>query len=234
MIDIHVHILPGVDDGARDDAMTAEMLERAADAGIRTIVCTPHVYRAEQHAVNIQAFPAVKSVAASKGIRLFSGCEFNYRALIKTGVENLDPFCMAGTKCILLEFSNDRLFPGWEPMICEIVENGYHPIIAHPERYTYIQKDMGIAEELCGFGCELQVDCGGLMAGMFGAERRTARKLLSQGMVSYIASDAHRPEHYDTFEKAYRTFKEEWPTQNRLSAMLAEQGLRRRRAAREG
>ena len=104
MIDMHVHILPGVDDGAKDEQTSREMIRRAADMGITHMIATPHVYRAEQHAVNIQAFPAVKPVAASKGIRLFSGCEFNYRALIKTGVENLDPFCMAGTKCILLEF----------------------------------------------------------------------------------------------------------------------------------
>ena len=233
MIDIHVHILPGVDDGARDDAMTAEMMQRAADAGIRSIICTPHVYRAEQQAVNMRAVPAAKAIADAQGIRLLTGCEFNYRALIKTGTENLEPFCLAGTRCVLLEFSNDRLFPGWEPMICEIVENGYYPIIAHPERYTYIQKDLGIAEELCGFGCELQVDCGGLMAGLFGAERRTARKLLSQGMVSYIASDAHRPEHYDTFEKAYRTFKDEWPTKNRLGGLLAERSMRRKRMNKE-
>ena len=73
---------------------------------------------------------------------------------------------------------------------------------------------------MISYGCELQVDAGGLMAGLFSAERKTARKLLSEGMVSYIASDAHRPEHYATFEKVWRTFKGEWPEGNQLMHIL--------------
>ena len=140
--------------------------------------------------------------------------------MLKTGTDKLHDYCLAGTPCILLEFSNERLVPDWEILLTEIVDKGYMPIIAHPERYTYIQKDLGIAEEMISYGCELQVDAGGLLAGLFTAERKTARKLLSEGMVSYIASDAHRPEHYATFEKVWRTFKGEWPQENQLMHIL--------------
>ena len=232
MIDIHCHVLPGVDDGAQDEKETNEMLARAADAGISSVICTPHVYRPHNQEKNRLALPKAREIAHDNGLSLSMGCEFNYRAL--PGVENyaLDNFCLAGTRCILLEFSNDRLFPEWEIVLTEIAERGYLPIIAHPERYTYIQKDIGIAEELLGFGCELQLDAGGLMASVFtsGAERRIARKLLSEGMVSYIASDAHKPEHYDTFKKAYKEFKQEWPQENRLVAELAR--LKAQRAGR--
>lgn len=220
MIDIHAHVLPGVDDGAKDERMTEEMLARATDAGISAVICTPHVYRPDDQARNRLAMPRTREIAHRHGISLSMGCEFNYRALIKTGTEGLEGFCLAGTPCILLEFSNDRLVPDWEILLTEIVEEGYLPIIAHPERYTYIQKDIGIAEEILSYGCELQVDAGGLMAGLFSLERKTARKLLSEGMVSYIASDAHRPEHYATFEKAWRTFKGEWPQENQLMHLL--------------
>ena len=94
------------------------------------------------------------------------------------------------------------------------------PIIAHPERYTYIQMDIGIAEEMLVYRCELPVDAGGVMAVLFSAERKTARKLLSEGMVSYIDSDAHRPEHYATFEKDWRMFKGEWPRETQLMHLL--------------
>lgn len=221
MIDIHSHILPGVDDGAKDERMTEEMLARAADAGISAIICTPHVYRPEAQERNRLALPQAKKLAHAQGISLAMGCEFNYRVLLKTGTDGLQNYCLAGTPCMLLEFSNDRLVPDWEILLTEIVEKGYMPIIAHPERYTYIQKDIGIAEEMLSYGCELQVDAGGLMAGLFSAERKTARKLLSEGMVSYVASDAHRPEHYATFEKVWRTFKDEWPQDNQLTRMLS-------------
>lgn len=220
MIDIHAHVLPGVDDGAKDERMTAEMFRRASDAGVSAVICTPHVYRPEDQARNRKALPRAREIAHQQGVSLSMGCEFNYRALIKTGTQALSYFCLAGTPCILLEFSNDRLFPDWEVVLTEIVERGYHPIIAHPERYTYIQKDIGVAQEMISFGCELQVDAGGLMAGMLSLERKTARRLLSEGMVSYIASDAHRPEHYATFEKAWHTFRDEWPESNKLADCL--------------
>ena len=224
MIDIHTHVLPGVDDGAKDAQMTDEMLARAADAGVTAIICTPHVYRTQDQPRNRAAFPVAKEIARKNGVNLAMGCEFNYRALIKTPVESLSGYCLAGTPLLLLEFSNDRLFPDWEILLGEIADSGLHPIIAHPERYTYVQKDIAIAQEMIAYGCELQVDAGGLMAGLFDKERKTARKLLSGGLVSYIASDAHRPEHYQTFEKAYNTFRHEWPRENRLRSYLKRKG----------
>ena len=69
-------------------------------------------------------------------------------------------------------------------------------------------------------GCELQVDACGLMAPLMSDERRTARRLLREGMASYVASDAHRPGDYDDYERAYRTFRGEWPGNNRLTQAL--------------
>ena len=145
-------------------------------------------------------------------------------ALLAADIRNLDAFCLAGTPCILLELPVDQMMPGWEGTVSEMIDCGYLPIIAHPERYAYVQRDIGIAHAMCDIGCELQVDACGLMAGLFGAERKTARKLLSEGLVSYIASDAHRPSDYDDYEKARRTFKAEWPGRSRLEDLLREKG----------
>ncbi|MBQ8619635.1 MAG: phosphoesterase [Clostridia bacterium] len=223
MIDMHVHILPGVDDGAKDADMTRAMMRRAADAGITFIIATPHVYRPEDQLRNRGALRLARNIAHEHGALLNMGCEFNYRALRASGTKDLDGFCLSGTRCLLLEFANDHLMPRWDAVISEIMDNGYLPIIAHPERYSYIQRDFGIAQEMSDLGCEMQVDACGLMAGLLSAERRTARKLLKEGLVSYIASDAHTPEDYDDFEKAYRTFRGEWPRGSRLTAQLRAQ-----------
>lgn len=220
MIDMHVHILPGVDDGAKDETMTREMAKRAADAGITSIIATPHVYRAQDQARNRTALAPARRIAHDYGLKINMGCEFNYRAMLGTGTQGLDAYCLSGTRCLLLEFSCDQPTPRWEAMVSELMDNGYLPIIAHPERYSYIYRDFGIAQEMHDLGCELQVDACGLMAPLMSAERRTARKLLKEGLVSYIASDAHRPRDYDDFEKAYRTFRGEWPRENRLTAQL--------------
>ena len=220
MIDMHVHILPGVDDGAKDGQTSCEMLRRAADAGITHMIATPHVYRAQDLLRHRRALDETRRMACAHGVTLEMGCEFSYRAMRESGTENLDAFCLGGTRCLLLEFSNDFLMPRWDAVISEIMDNGYLPIIAHPERYRYIQRDFGIAQAMSDLGCEMQVDACGLMAGLMSAERRTARKLLKEGYVSYIASDAHRPEDYQEFEKAYRVFRGEWPAESRLLAQL--------------
>lgn len=223
MIDMHVHILPGVDDGAQDAVMTKAMMRRAADAGVTMMFATPHVYRVEDQLSNRRALLPARTIAHEQGIGLHLGCEFNYRALQQNGVQQLDDFCLGATKCLLLEFSNAHLIPRWDAVISEIMDYGYLPIIAHPERYAYIQRDFGIAQTLSDLGCEMQVDACGLMAPLLSAERRTARKLIKEGLVSYIASDAHRPEDYDDFEKAYRTFGGDLPRKNRLMTQLLRQ-----------
>ena len=68
MIDIHAHVLPGVDDGAVDENMTAEMMQCAADVGIRAIVCTPHVYRPEDHIRNRKAIPKAKPLPMPRAL----------------------------------------------------------------------------------------------------------------------------------------------------------------------
>ena len=220
MIDMHVHILPGVDDGAANEQMTRQMAARAANAGITFIVATPHVYTPERQAINRRALRMAKGIAHEFGLGLNMGCELNYRALLQAGTRDLDAFCLSGTRCILLEFSNSELMPRWDIAVSEMMDNGYLPIIAHPERYHYIQRDFGLAQEMRDLGCELQVDACGLMAPVMSAERRTARRLLREGMANYIASDAHRPQDYDDFEKAYRMFRGEWPKHSRLTKAL--------------
>ena len=227
MIDMHVHILPGVDDGATDAQMTQAMMRRAADAGITMMFATPHVYRAQERHAGYSVLRTARNIAHEEGIALNLGCEFNYRALQEHGVGQMDDYCLGMTKCLLLELSNTHLLANWEQVISALMDNGYLPIIAHPERYGYIQRDLEIAHAMIQLGCEMQVDACGLMAPLMSAERRTARKLLKEGLVSYIASDAHRPQDYDDFEKAYRIFHGEWPRENRLNDLL-----RRRRKER--
>lgn len=220
MIDMHVHILPGVDDGSQSMRMTQDMLRRAKEAGITRMFATPHVYRPQDQEKNRAALPAARQIAHELRMLLSMGCELNYRTLPKTGAANLGAFCLGPTPCVLLELSQDRLLPGWDTLVSDMQDHGYLPIIAHPERYAYIQHDLGIARAMCELGCEMQLDVGGLMAPLLSAERRTARKLLKEGMAHYIASDAHRPEDYDTFEKAYQKFSGEWPKKNRLTRVL--------------
>ena len=83
---------------------------------------------------------------------------------------------------------------------------GYKVIIAHPERYIAIQRDITLAEELVHMGCELQASTDFIAGGRLGAEKRPAKRMLKAGLYSYLASDAHVPKHYRYFRKAYERY----------------------------
>jgi len=239
MIDLHSHILPAMDDGSESTAMTVEMARIAAKAGTRHIVCTPHCGASDPKLSDrideiCRTTGRMNALLADCGIpiTLYPGMELFCRDTLLDVLERGQFLTLAGSRYLLIEFNFDAPPSLMEDAAELVADFRLCPVIAHPERYTAIQQDIGIAEELLGFGCELQLDAGGLMASVFtsGAERRIARKLLSEGMVSYIASDAHKPEHYDTFKKVYKKFKQEWPQENRLVAELAR--LKAQRAGR--
>lgn len=219
MLDIHAHILPGVDDGAADEAMAVEMLKSARRAGVDRLIATPHVTPNRGIGRCRDAYDRLRPQAQSQGIALLSGCELSVRALAGSPVspEALAPYALGGTRFILLEFPADAPPVDWEYLLSDIGKAGYHVIIAHPERYRYIARDLMMAQELMNYGCELQIDARALLGGRFSAGRRTAIRLMDRGLASYIASDAHRPEDYDLFLKAFQHFGKKWPGDGLLS-----------------
>lgn len=214
MLDMHCHILPGVDDGARDMRETQLMLAAARGAGIDRIVCTPHVrepyfHGAEEFEAMWQAFYALEGPAREMGIELSMGFEVSHRKLTELGLEWAEALHADGSSELLLEFSvgaSPERFAVYERTIFELQGMGYDIIIAHPERYIAIQKDLGIAEELVRMGCRLQLSADFIEGGRFGRERRPAIALLDAGFVSFIASDAHVPSHYALFARAHQRY----------------------------
>lgn len=84
---------------------------------------------------------------------------------------------------------------------------GYQVIIAHPERYRAIQEDVEVARGLVKMGCKLQASADFIAGGRMGAERKPAKRLFDENLYAYIASDAHRVEHYGYFAEAKRTYR---------------------------
>ena len=83
---------------------------------------------------------------------------------------------------------------------------GYRVIIAHPERYDAIRKDVSLAERLVDLGCDLQASADFIKGGRLGNSKRTVKKLFKMGLYRYIASDAHKVEHYEMLAKARELF----------------------------
>ncbi len=208
MRDIHCHILPGVDDGASSIRKSLQMLEAAQAAGITSIVCTPHVRKPYfDYDAMWDAFELLQSQAG--GFPLQMGWEVNHGELMRLGLDWADYLHFDGSNEFLLELSTGCTaydFRDYERTIFALQGKGYEVIIAHPERYAAIQKDIGLAQRLVDMGCKLQASADYVSGGRFGKEKKYARRMLKEGLYTYLASDAHRVDHYRDFEKAKQDF----------------------------
>lgn len=208
MLDMHCHVLYGVDDGARDINETVDMLKAAKESGIDRIVFTPHLYTTKKDLTKIyNRYSEVSKIANKFGIKVKRGFEVNWRVLDEVTPQQLSEYRIEGTDSILLELSERSLMPEWSQLILRLVRH-HNIIIAHPERYSYIQRNIDIAQQLVDFGCELAVDASGMAANFFSEERKTANDIVKRGMANYIVSDAHRVEHYKYYKKYLTKIKE--------------------------
>lgn len=209
MRDVHSHILPGVDDGARDLQESLAMLAAAKEAGVTSIVCTPHCrdpyfdYDAMWDAYELL-------VRHADGFPLQMGFEVNYRKLMELGYEWADRLALDGSKEFLLELPSrctEADFPDYERAVFELQGRGYQVILAHPERYRAVQENPELARRLAQAGCKLQASADFIAGGRLGKEKKPAKRLFEENLYSYIASDAHRPEHYELLAQAKRNYR---------------------------
>lgn len=209
MRDMHCHILPGVDDGARDLDESLAMLEAAKRVGVTSIVCTPHCRHPYfDYDAMWDAFELLEAHAGGFPLRM--GFEVNHSKLMELGMEWADRLAFDGSNEFLLEFSSragKAEFAEYERTIFQLQGKGFQVIIAHPERYRAVQEDVEVARRLVKMGCKLQASADFVAGGRLGAEKKPAKKLFEENLYSYIASDAHRVEHYDYLARARRDFR---------------------------
>jgi protein-tyrosine phosphatase len=190
MIDIHCHILPGIDDGPSDMNESIEMASVAAADGITTIVATPHlkdrIYPAEIIASGVSALN--RQLAERKiPVRVLRGADIS--AMFSLTL--LKDFTINGTKYLLFEFPHTHMPSNAGQIIFNAMVSGLRPIITHPERNPSVVRDPSGLIELREAGALVQITAGSL-TGDFGPEAQgCALFLLKKGAVDIIASDAH-------------------------------------------
>lgn len=198
MIDLHCHVLPGIDDGAPTIDDSIAMLDAYAGLGVRTVVATPHltVPLDPEYAARIDAAVAeVAPLARQRGIFLARGFEI---ALAPDSARHIavdHRLTLAGSDVVMV----DLPFTEWplyaDDALFAVQATGYRVLLAHPERYPGIQDDPAKAEDLVARGILLQVTIGSF-AGAFGSRaRRSAEELLARGLVHILATDAHSAGH---------------------------------------
>lgn len=216
MVDLHAHILPGLDDGAQDMEDSLGLAQLALEGGVDTLVATPHsnqegrfenydtpqlreVYRRLQEELKKEKLP----------LTLLLGMEIYASEDIKEKIENGALIGLNQTDYYLVEFpfacDPDRIGTCLE----DVLDCGKIPLIAHPERYFCVQEYPGLVYEWLRMGCLSQVNKGSLF-GKFGRHAHDAvQVLLKNQLVTCVASDAHSPYMRTTYMADAREYLEE-------------------------
>lgn len=202
MHDIHSHVLYGVDDGSENLRQSLNMLDAAKAAGIARIYATPH-RRSKDADVGIiyDHFACLHQYAADRKIDLRLGFEYNIQAVDNDCFESAKDYTLAGTNLLLLEMPFTLWPPFWENIIYRLQGMQLGIIIAHPERYAPIQKDLGILEILADMGCFFQCNASSVVKGSFD-KNKVIRYLYKMGKLDFVASDAHSVQEYELYKKA--------------------------------
>jgi len=203
MIDLHCHILPGIDDGAKNLPDALALARYAVSAGITHSVLTPHIqfdrYQNDKNSIKA-SFDNFQQKLIQEKIPLQIGFAAEVRIdpqIIDWVNEGRIPFLgrQDTTDLILLELPHSHIPAGTENMIRWLTTKNIVPVIAHPERNKAIMKEPNKLNSLYNSGCLFQLTAGAV-AGQFGESSRvTAEKLLINNMVTLLATDAHNLKH---------------------------------------
>jgi len=198
MIDFHNHIIPNLDDGSKSIDMSISMLKEAQSQGITDIVNTVHFQHPKMEKKDTSYKFIVNEINKFQkivydnniNIKIHAASEVFFKFNLTEILNN--PITTFGNgKYMLIEFQRLSFPKGYEDEIFKIQLKGITPVMAHPERYRGIQKDVNLAKKWIDRGYLIQIDCASIIGGFGKETQKTAIQLLENGLCHLIGSDAH-------------------------------------------
>lgn len=219
-IDIHSHMIPGVDDGVETVADAVAMVAKMQSLGYKKAITTPHVmwdcYRNTPEII-LGKLEEVRQASREAGLTIEIGAAAEYfldehfTHLLNTGQQFLT---LPGNR-LLVELPYSTPLLNTSETLFSIIEKGYQPVLAHPERYTYFYSDPSIYKKLADGGCELQVNVLSL-SGYYGENiSKMAEWLLKNNLITFLGTDAHKIQHLDMIQRSNKAnWISKYPFQN--------------------
>lgn len=197
--DIHTHVLSGIDDGAENFETSMEMLRIAAAHGTEGMILTPHNkptgrWAGGEKIAKLSELLKKEAEKEKLPVSLYCGNELYYRSGLTEEIMQGKVCTLADSDYVLIEFNPMDDYDYIRNGIYSLLTGGYHPILAHVERYSKVCTGTARVEDLIKMGAYIQVNAGSIM-GNFGLSAKLfTRKLLSRQLVHFVASDAHDTE----------------------------------------
>ena len=198
MLDLHCHMLPAIDDGATDLAMSLEMARMSVADGVHTVACTPHIYPGlyENTADGIRAAIAkLQGALDREGIplNLVIGADVHLDPSLPEGIKAGRVPTLADSRYLLLEPPHHVAPPRFEDSVFTLMAQGLVPVITHPERLTWVEDHYDVFERLARRGAWMQITAGAI-TGRFGRRvKYWGDRFLGEGIAHILATDAHHP-----------------------------------------
>ena len=199
MIDIHCHILPGLDDGAQNIIESIGMATAAVKDGILGIIATPHLFRDGFGQDNLEEIEDIRreleaSLKESQiDVNIYPGAEVHIsHNLLDEIRKNREYLVLNRSSYLLVEFPSDHIFSGVKSLFFELMTDGVTPIIAHPERNTVFMRHPELLSDFVRMGALAQANSGSFL-GVYGTNvQMTAVKFLELNLFHFMGSDGHR------------------------------------------
>lgn len=208
-VDIHSHLIPGIDDGVRTPEEALRIIVAFQKLGYTKLITTPHVmsdaYRNTAESIR-RAHGELVQFLASQGVNMTieAAAEYYLDTGLTDMIENNEPLLTFGKNYLLFEtnFLNEPL--DLKEFVFLATTRGYKLVLAHPERYIYLQSNMAKAEDLLNRGVLFQVNISSLTGYYSRAAQSTAHRLIDQGWVHFLGSDCHSQKHLQQVGDAQR------------------------------
>lgn len=191
MIDFHSHILPNIDDGSTSMEESIKLIKEAEQAGFTGIISTSH-YLQNYYECDEEERKSLLDKLNVGTPKLYLGSEIYITTEIVELIEDKKASTINNTQYVLFELPMNSKPLFVKDVVYKLIESGYKPIIAHPERYSYVKEDIEFAKELKDMGALFQSNYGSVI-GMYGSSaKKTLKKLLKEDLISFLGSDVHK------------------------------------------
>ncbi|MBZ5858013.1 tyrosine-protein phosphatase [Flavihumibacter profundi] len=200
--DMHSHLLPGIDDGSPDTNTSLQLIKGLQELGLNKFITTPHIlwdlYRNNSETIG-EAQSQLKKAAGEEQLKLplTAAAEYMMDDHFTSLLSRKEPLRTFGPNYVLVEFSFVSLPFEWKKILFDMQIQGYQPVLAHPERYSYMGTSIAPFREIADMGILLQVNLNSL-TGYYGKPAQSlAQALIKNKLVSFVGTDCHHQRHLD-------------------------------------
>ena len=204
-IDIHSHLLPGIDDGVKTLDRSIEIIKKFIDLGYKKLITTPHIHPNYPNTPEIirMKLEELKGEVEKLNLEIVidAAAEYYVDDVFFNRVQQKEELLTFGDNYVLVEsgFINKPMI--FESCLFELKSQGYNPILAHPERYQFLEENLGWLKELKSMGILLQLNIASLV-GFFGSmPAKIGKQLIKEEMIDFLGSDLHNQHQLEPFQK---------------------------------